>query len=329
MTNFEVPEPIINTPYDEPRAYWKITEGEPPQKLPGRRPASYYFKPPGSEPSFLGAEDLGTQIELKIVNRIRERMKEWRSQGWPGVSRTTLELLNYWRRDGRGFRLFFAQLEAVETIIFLKEARNDFLQGVDIPLDEPGPESKERGFTAFTRYACKMATGSGKTTVMGMLAAWSILNKVNNRSDSRFSDVVLVVCPNITIKNRLQELDPELGEASIYRSRDLVPSHLIPHLSSGRVIVTNWHVFEPQTVQVGGIGSKVSKAGVPVRVKEYVHIGRETTTARGKRYLTLADYSRQAANEMITVLEEEIDKSGSLKRALIESLKYVESDTAV
>jgi len=28
-----------------------------------------------------------------------------------------------------------------------------------------------------------------------MLAAWSILNKVNNRSDARFSDVVLVVCP--------------------------------------------------------------------------------------------------------------------------------------
>ena len=38
-----------------------------------------------------------------------------------------------------------------------------------------------------------MATGSGKTTVMGMLAAWSILNKVNDRNDSRFSDVVPVV----------------------------------------------------------------------------------------------------------------------------------------
>ena len=33
-----------------------------------------------------------------------------------------------------------------------------------------------------------MATGSGKTTVMGMLAAWSILNKLNNRSDARFSE---------------------------------------------------------------------------------------------------------------------------------------------
>jgi type III restriction enzyme len=45
------------------------------------------------------------------------------------VSRTTLELLNYWRREGRQQPLFFAQLEAAETIIFLSEARADFLQG--------------------------------------------------------------------------------------------------------------------------------------------------------------------------------------------------------
>ena len=53
--------------------------------------------------------------------------------GYPGVTRTTLELLNYWRRDGREQRLFFAQLEAAETIIFLTEARADFLQGIDVP----------------------------------------------------------------------------------------------------------------------------------------------------------------------------------------------------
>ena len=61
-----------------------------------------------------------------------------------------------------------------------------------------------------------MATGAGKTTVMGMVAACSILNKVNDRSDGRFSDAVLVVCPNVTIRDRLRELDPERGEANIY-----------------------------------------------------------------------------------------------------------------
>ena len=56
-----------------------------------------------------------------------------------------------------------------------------------------------------------MATGTGKTTVMGMLAAWSILNKVNDRADARFSDVVLVVCPNVTIRNRLARARPARG----------------------------------------------------------------------------------------------------------------------
>jgi type III restriction enzyme len=143
--------------------------------------------------------------------------------GLSGATRTTQELLNYWRRDGRQHRLFFAQLEGAETVVFLTEARTDFLQGIYVPPDEPSEDRKAQGYKAFRRYACKMATGSGKTTVMGMLAAWSILNKVHDRSDGRFSDVVLVVCPNVTIRNRLRELDPAEGEASLYRTRDLVP----------------------------------------------------------------------------------------------------------
>jgi type III restriction enzyme len=155
-------------------------------------------------------------------------VSDWRQQGYPGVTRTTLELVRYWRRDGRERPLFFTQLEAAETVVFLTEARADFRQGVSIPRDDPGEEPRSQGYTGVLRYACKMATGAGKTTVMGMLVAWSILNKVNDRNDARFSDVVLVVCPNVTIRGRLRELDPEEGEASIYRTRDLVPSHSGP-----------------------------------------------------------------------------------------------------
>ena len=114
------------------------------------------------------------------------------------------------------------------SVIFLKEARADLLQGITIPRDEPSEDRRIDGYAGFQRYACKMATGSGKTTVMGMLVARSILNKLNDRSDARFSDVVLVVCPNVTIRQRLAELDPENDEASIYRTRDLVPLHLMP-----------------------------------------------------------------------------------------------------
>src|SRR5439155_3092318 len=144
------------------------------------------------------------------------------------------DLLRYWRRDDRDKPLFFAQIEAAESIIFLKEARSDLLQGVDVPLEEV-----PQGTDAFTRYASKMATGAGKTTVMGMLCAWSILNKVNDRGNAAFSDAVLVVCPNVTIRDRLQELDPRRGDASIYRNRDLIPEHLMPQISQGKVLVTN------------------------------------------------------------------------------------------
>jgi type III restriction enzyme len=103
----------------------------------------------------------------------------------------------------------------------------------------------------------------------------------------------------------------------------------MPLLSQGKVIVTNWHVFEPQGIQAGGVGAKVVKAGKEVRVKETINIGPKTTTARGSRYLSPKDYELQVANGMLTVIEEERDKDGSLKRVKVESTRYVESDTAL
>jgi len=326
MTGFEVQEPILNLPYEEPQEHWRIVDGELPQRVEGRRPAMYFYRPPGPVSAGEGA---GTAIELKLVNRIRERLSEWRPlalKGEGGVTRTTMELMNYWRRDGRESRLFFAQLEAAETIIFFTEARQDFLQGIHVPLDEPTSQQKVEGATAFRRFATKMATGSGKTTVMAMLAAWSIINKINNRGDGRFSDAVLVVCPNITIKSRLRELDPAGGEASVYRTRDLVPPHFRSTLSQGRVLVTNWHIFERQTIMDGGVPARVSKRGVRLRTTETITIGPKTTTARGIRYLTEADLRRQIDLSLLKVLGEERDKKGNLKKVKVESFRYVESD---
>src|SRR4029079_2410678 len=101
--------------------------------------------------------------------------------------------------------------------------------------------------------------GAGKTTVMAMVAAWSILNKVAAKGDVHYSDAVLVVCPNVTIRRRLRELDPNEDEASIYRTRDLVPAHLMPSLRKGRVLVKNWHEFERKGMSAG---AKVQKNGV-------------------------------------------------------------------
>jgi type III restriction enzyme len=336
-TVYEVSQPILNTPFEKPLRYWYIREGEEPELREGERRAAIVFPPRDQkEPWTIDgtllkeSKDYPSGYELGLVNLVRERLEKWQSEGYPGVTRTTLELIQWWTRDGRKQRLFFAQLEAALSVIFLTEARQDFLQGIAIPRDEPSAERVAEGFKGFSRYACKMATGSGKTTVMAMLSAWSILNKVNARSDARFSDVVVVVCPNVTIRGRLGELDPERDEASVYRMRDLVPSHLMPHLRKGKVFVTNWHVFEPQSVQTGGVGSKVSKAGVPVRTTETISIGKKSTTARGTRYLTMtALEALMAAGELAILAGSEEYEDGQLKKVKVQSVRYVESDTAL
>lgn len=329
MSNFEVETPILNSPFEVPAKHWLLEEGHPPEKRDGRREAGYYYRDPKSAKD---GNTKGVWVALDMVNTVRRQLDAWRPlalRGEGGVSRTTCELLNYWRRDGREKRLFFAQLEAAETIIFMNEARRDFLQGIDVPMDEPSDAQKEDGFAAFRRYACKMATGSGKTTVMGMLAAWSILNKVAQRGDARYSDTVLVVCPNVTIRNRLAELDPQHGDASLYRTRDLVPEGLMADLAKGRVVVTNWHVFEPQGIQIGGVSAKVSKAGQRVETKELINISDKTTTARGSRYMTLEDLKRHVDSGLLQVVEEIKDETGALTKVRVLAERYIESETAL
>jgi type III restriction enzyme len=102
-----------------------------------------------------------------------------------------------------------------------------------------------------------MATGSGKTVVMAMVIAWSVLNKVHAPRSKRYSDAVLVLCPNLTIKERLggapRELELEGPEpqrpivpgarGNYYEAFDLVPSGLLPDLGQARVHITNWHAL--------------------------------------------------------------------------------------
>jgi type III restriction enzyme len=88
----------------------------------------------------------------------------------------------------------------------------------------------------------KMATGSGKTVVMGMLVAWQALNKLEDRHDRRFSDAFLIVAPGITIRDRLRVLLPQ-DPSNYYRERDLVPPDLVERLGQARIVITNYHAF--------------------------------------------------------------------------------------
>ena len=55
-----------------------------------------------------------------------------------------------------------------------------------------------------------------------------------------------MVCPNLTIRERLQVLRPD-NPANYYEEFDLVPTQLRPFLQGGRVLITNWHRFAPES----------------------------------------------------------------------------------
>lgn len=237
-----VDQPILNSPFGEPEEHWVFEEGLP-RREHGRRHAGYWrTKRERVQKVAMTAEEF---IALPEVNKIRRHLAEWKKDGYPGASRITLELLKHWSAPERERKLFFCQREAVETIIWLAEAPAAAKQGIDLPKDIPNdPASIEKAYAALRRYCCKMATGSGKTVAMAMLIAWSILNKVYNKQDKRFSDTILVVCPNLTVKKRLSVLYPS-DPNNYYEKFDLVPRSLFPMLSKGRIMISNWHVFNP------------------------------------------------------------------------------------
>ncbi len=238
-----VDNPILNNPFEEPKEYWIYDEGQP-RKMSGRRPAGYYFRT-GKRSDAQVALFVEEQFkELELINKIRQRIKEWRDGGYKGVTGVTERLLQHWNSDDRERKLFFCQIEAVETIIYLTEIMPRNPKGITIPPDLPAESDLAKGYKALKRYGNKMATGSGKTLVMAMLAAWSVINKAQYRQDKRFSDAVLVVCPNLTVRERLSVLYPSNPD-NYYEKFDLVPRSMLEMLSKGKFFITNWHSFLP------------------------------------------------------------------------------------
>ena len=166
-------------------------------------------------------------------------MRAWRDTDYPGITRTTRQLLEYWKRPGRDRRLFFCQIEAVETAIYLTECAERLGRPHLLNLLKDANEASNPGLD---RVAFKMATGSGKTVVMAMLIAWHALNKIENPQDARFSDSFLIVAPGITIRDRLRVLLPN-DTGNYYRALDVVPAELMERLNRAQIVITNFHAF--------------------------------------------------------------------------------------
>jgi type III restriction enzyme len=245
MPDAVIENPILNSPFREPTRHFRFgDEGITSEVIDQRRVSSYFMPIPAAKKSsqlVFDTEWTRDRIEEnKFINRVRERVGLWRQGGWPGVTPTTRRLLEYWTDPERERPLFFCQVEALETAIYLTEAATK--QGDAWVANELKRFSDDANPGIF-RVAFKMATGSGKTVVMGMLIAWQVLNKLQSPQDARFTDAFLVVTPGITIRDRLRVLLPS-DPTNYYRERDLVTADQLERLGEARIVITNFHAFQ-------------------------------------------------------------------------------------
>lgn len=242
-----IPNPVLNSPFAAPSRHWKpdgdvVTD----EVVEGRRESAYFvpIAPSRKQPKQLALAAPGLQEQRREnveINRIRALVKRWRDGGYGGETQVTRRLLRHWTAPERERRLFFCQVEAAETAIYLaeiapKHSGGEWIEGFL-------KEQNEAINPGLWRVAFKMATGSGKTAVMAMLIAWQTLNKLAAPPrDAHFTDAFLVVCPGITIRDRLRVLLPT-DPTNEYTQRDLVPTEMREQLARAKVVVTNFHAF--------------------------------------------------------------------------------------
>ncbi len=250
-------KPILNSPYEIPSQHWELDKSGQPthQLIKSRRPAEFISPIPKprkqkfNQGELLAEQDISnnrqTYATSLFINSVREKVSEWRKivspEKWQ-VSPETARLLQHWRHyDFHGVRPFFCQLEAIETAIWLAEVAplskqgQNFIEQITTANKDANPE--------IWRVALKLATGAGKTTVMAMLIAWQTINAARHPSSKKFTRGFLVVTPGITIRDRLQILQPNHPD-NYYSNRELVPSDMLGDIAKAKIVITNYHAFK-------------------------------------------------------------------------------------
>jgi type III restriction enzyme len=265
--------PILNSPYEVPQLHHALDEDGQPLDVPpiqGRRPSKLITPVPRprkkknkiKQGSLVFGDDKGLSSAEQeynptpIINEIRSHVASWRdlhnSADW-GVTPATARLLTHWRHyNFESIRPFFCQIEAVETVIWLTEVARQqkryakFWEHIKGANKQANPE--------LIRIAMKMATGSGKTTVMAMLIAWQTINAVRSPTSSLFSRGFLIVTPGITIRDRLRVLLPEDPD-NYYSTGELLPADMVGEIGKAKIVISNYHAFKRREIM------EISKVG--------------------------------------------------------------------
>ena len=290
--------PIINSPYEEPKWHWTLNDRQVAQAplLPGRRQA--IGTNPVPQPKITKTPSMfdDSVEELVLVNDLRTLVDRWRRQEYPGITNATKRLLDHWNSDQPEPRLFFAQLEAIETLIYLFE--------IAPTASEPWRMINEANQTyndSIKRLATKMATGTGKTLVMSLIIIWQSVNHSQNPKDNRFTNQFAILTPGITVRDRnRQDLIPN-REPNIYTGGNLVPrrSAYLKAVQNAKVSITNFHSLQLREIawgQANARAKRIARMTVPTENgREMIKRALENLDPRG-RIMVLNDEGHHCHN---------------------------------
>ncbi len=147
-----------------------------------------------------------------LVPALRKKVQEFRHGAYVGATDTSRSLLRWWfgtphllpRADGTmaEFQYYFAQREALETILYLYDVVGVQDKFDLMRFDGSGAVSAGMFDETWRRFVVKMATGSGKTKVLSLVLAWSFYHKLYE-PQSDLARNFLVIAPNIIVLDRI------------------------------------------------------------------------------------------------------------------------------
>lgn len=166
-----------------------------------------------------------------LVSELRKRVKEWRDNNYEGASKVSKSLLKWWfqtehimeksKEEIYNFKYYFAQREAVETVIYLYDVikikdKYDLMR-----FDSVGIVSANRFDETWLRFVIKMATGSGKTKVLSLILSWCYFHKMYEQN-SGLARNFLIITPNIIVLDRIRS---DFDGLKIFSEDPIIPDN--------------------------------------------------------------------------------------------------------
>ncbi len=172
-------------------------------------------------------------MENTFLENIKQKVSEWRENGYQGGFRESQNILNYVKRIGF---LHEPQIEALETYVYIKEVlknkqtseifqdtfskKSDLLRSLGVVermisdimeadnRDEKISEIIKEKFGAqdYANQVYALTMGSGKTILMATFLIYDFVLSYYHPDDARFAKNALVFAPDTTIIESLKEI---------------------------------------------------------------------------------------------------------------------------